>query len=496
MALTPALTRSLSLPELSRLGNEAFPRNLARSASLLEVRMPIFGAAEPQLPDELTSARSMLITEAGESEVNSKSKPQKRKQSTRTSNRYSTETKAMLHLAGLTGLVTIGAVLAPFTLGLSLVAPVFVVTYVNAAMMSVYAESQFIVGDQEKKKVPLEPAKSANNEESPTRPPFQIPLAELPHPAEEVDDKEVGRGDTFNNCYNTVNSFSNRWYVFINTPSGQVGNIEPQGEAYVPSESNGNHMGTQSAQESSIDGATQAFADAAKVTVIEIPIHERQERLERFISGYGEQVDPRLTSLINLLIENEANCAQMVEITGKDGATAYAIIPQGEQTPNTVEMPATVVEANGAQGYTGRKWEVNIPTPVSLTQGAQTGSNFTQGPRRNLGTVADATPSVADVSNDGAQIDVPVAIAGTTASVGTADRPSVAGQTTNTHQTATTPQADDISTDEMPATVAEANGAQGYTGRKWEVNIPTPVSLTQGAQTGSNFTQGPRRNLG
>ncbi|MBS0044806.1 hypothetical protein KFE26_21295, partial [Shewanella sp. M16] len=75
------------------------------------------------------------------------------------------------------------------------------------------------------------------------------------------------------------------------------------------------------------------------------------------------------------------------------------------------------------------------------------------------------------------------------------DRPSVAGQTTNTHQTATTPQADDISTDEMPVTVAEANGAQGYTGRKWEVNIPTPVSLTQGAQTGSNFTQGPRRNL-
>ncbi|MBS0045256.1 hypothetical protein KFE26_23910, partial [Shewanella sp. M16] len=81
--------------------------------------------------------------------------------------------------------------------------------------------------------------------------------------------------------------------------------------------------------------------------------------------------------------------------------------------------------------------------------------------RRNLGTVADATSSVADVGNDGAQIDVPVAIAGTTASVGTADRPSVAGQTTNTHQTATTPQADDISTDEMPATVAEANGAQG-----------------------------------
>ncbi|WP_158683075.1 hypothetical protein [Shewanella sp. WE21] len=431
----------------------------------------------------------MLITEAGESEVNPrvklKSKPQKRKQSTKTSNRFSTEKKAMLHLATLTGVVTIGAALAPFTLGLSLLPTVFVVAYGNAAMLSVYGQSRFVVGDQDKKKDPLEPAKSLDKEELPTRPHFQIPLAELPHPKDEVDDdKEAGRGDTFNNS----------WYVFINAPSGQVGNVEPQGEANLPSEPNDNHMGTQSAQESSIDSATQAFADAAKVTVIEIPIHERQERLKLLISGYGESADPRLTSLFNLLIEDEATCAQMVEITGKDGATAYAIIPQGEQTPNTVEM--LTAKTVTTQGYTGRKWEVNIPTPVSLTQGAQTGSNFTQGPRRNLGTAADAAPSVADVGNNGDQIDVPAAIAGMTASVGTPDRPSVAGQTTNTHQTATTPQADDISTDDMPATVAEANAAQGYTGRKWEVNIPTPVSLTQGAQTGSNFTQGPRRNLG
>ncbi|WP_254451472.1 hypothetical protein [Shewanella sp. ISTPL2] len=60
------------------------------------------------------------------------------------------------------------------------------------------------------------------------------------------------------------------------------------------------------------------------------------------------------------------------------------------------DIPATVVpEANAAKGYTGRKWEVSSPTPVSLSQGAQTGSNYTQGSRRNLGTTPDAAPSSA-----------------------------------------------------------------------------------------------------
>ncbi|MCU8062709.1 hypothetical protein L5L91_18390, partial [Shewanella sp. SM55] len=62
----------------------------------------------------------------------------------------------------------------------------------------------------------------------------------------------------------------------------------------------------------------------------------------------------------------------------------------------TEDTPATVVpEANAAQGYTGRKWEVSSSTPVNLSQGAQTGSNYTQGPRRNLGTTPDAVPSAA-----------------------------------------------------------------------------------------------------
>ncbi|MEO3737396.1 hypothetical protein ABHN90_14875, partial [Shewanella baltica] len=190
---------------------------------------------------------------------------------------------------------------------------------------------------------------------------------------------------------------------------------------------------------------------------------------------------------------------------------------------STDDTPATVVpEANAAPGYTGRKWEVSSPTPVNLSQGAQTGSNYTQGPRHNLGATPDAapslatgnprgpaagngsgttppvmgngSPSVADVTDDGIKTDVPTAVADTPTTAGTPARPPVAAKTTNTPVTS---QTDGVSTDDTPATVVpEANAAQGYTGRTWKLSSSTPVNLSQGAQTGSNYTQGPRHNLG
>ncbi|MCU8035492.1 hypothetical protein L5L97_15460, partial [Shewanella sp. SM71] len=155
-------------------------------------------------------------------------------------------------------------------------------------------------------------------------------------------------------------------------------------------------------------------------------------------------------------------------------------------------------------------------TPVNLSQGAQTGSNYTPGPRRNLGTTPDAAPSSAiahprgpvpatgngspSITDDGTQTDVPTAVAdtltnaGTPTNAGTSARPPVAANTINTPSMS---QTDGVPTEDTPATVVpEANAAQGYTGRKWEVSSSTPVNLSQGAQTGSNYTQGPRRNLG
>ncbi|MBW3529287.1 hypothetical protein KO533_22415, partial [Shewanella sp. NKUCC05_KAH] len=178
----------------------------------------------------------------------------------------------------------------------------------------------------------------------------------------------------------------------------------------------------------------------------------------------------------------------------------------------TDDTPATEVpEANAAKGYTGRKWEVSSSTPVNLSQGAQTGSNYTQGPRRNLGTTPDAAPSAAtahprgpaagngsgttngspSVTDDGTQTDVPTAVAETPTNGSTPARPPVAAKTTNTPSMS---QTDGVPTEDAPATeVPEANAAQGYTGRKWEVSSSTSVNLSHGAQTGSNYTQGPRR---
>ena len=49
--------------------------------------------------------------------------------------------------------------LAPFTLGFSLLPTVFVVMYGNASAIAMYGGSQFVAGDKEKKKAPLEPPK-------------------------------------------------------------------------------------------------------------------------------------------------------------------------------------------------------------------------------------------------------------------------------------------------------------------------------------------------
>ncbi|MCU8034832.1 hypothetical protein, partial [Shewanella sp. SM102] len=519
-------------------------------------------------------------------------------------------------MAAIAGAVTIGTVLAPFTLGFSLLPTVFVVMYGNASAIAMYGGSQFVAGDKEKKKAPLEPPKVDAPKDLPTKRPFHLPpLAELPEPkhTEDVTDKDTERGDVFNNCFNNVNNFHNSWYVFINSSKDPDINLVSEDQVKTPNESHVNNIGTQTTDATSIGRVTLPFADAAEVTVVETPVKERQARLKTLISECQEQADPQLVTLFNLLLSGDDACAQMVEIKGKDGATAYAVIPNSESlvidehdratgsdvprplagtttktttpvatqtddTPATVtgngspsvtddgtqtdvptavaetptnagtparppvaakttntpsmsqtdgvptdDTPATVVpEANAAQGYTGRKWEVSSSTPVNLSQGAQTGSNYTQGPRRNLGTTPDAapstatghprgsaagngsgttppvmgngSPSVAELTDDGTQADVPTVAAETPTNAGTPARPPVAAKTTNTPSMS---QTDGVPTDDIPATeMPEANAAQGYTGRKWEVSSSTPVNLSQGAQTGSNYTQGPRRNLG
>ncbi|MGW7678699.1 hypothetical protein ACWGP3_20565 [Shewanella oncorhynchi] len=534
MALTPipTLTRSTSMPELSRLGHETLPRNLTRSASLLDVSTPTPCSTEPQNPDVISSAPSML--EAGEPKSISESKPDKRKKSSKKSNKISTEKKAMLHLAAVTGAVTIGAALAPFTLGFSLLPTVFVVMYGNASAMAMYGGSQFVTGEQEKKKTEPKRTASTPTPDTASKHPFPFPpLAALPRPNDSTDTETgngVERGDTFNNCFNTVNNYHNNWYVFINAPHVPANNLVQEELGHTTSEPSATT--TQTTDTSPIELITRPFADA--VTVKEMTAHERQARLKILIAGRTQQTDPNLSRLLRSLDQGDDTCAQMVEITGKDGATAYAVIPKGDilvphcqdrgiqvDGPNgavtvstqtdvtdtivtqTGETDLVATDAIGAQtikGYNGRKWQVAIPTPVSLTNGAQTGSNYTQGPRHNLNLGPSAGLELASAVIPKGDILVPHGQERGSQVVGTqadgtqterADDSANRAVTVSTLSMAT-------QTGETDLAATDAIGAEtikGYNGRKWQVAIPTPVSLTSGAQTGSNYTQGPRHNL-
>ncbi|MCU8062165.1 hypothetical protein L5L91_15605, partial [Shewanella sp. SM55] len=377
-------------------------------------------------------------------------------------------------MAAIAGAVTIGTVLAPFTLGFSLLPTVFVVMYGNASAIAMYGGSQFVAGDKEKKKAPLEPPKVDAPKDLPTKRPFHLPsLAELPEPkhTEDVTDKDTERGDVFNNCFNNVSNFHNSWYVFINSSKDPDINLVSEDKVKTPNESHVNNIGTQTTDATSIGRVTLPFADAAEVTVVETPVKERQARLKTLISECQEQADPQLVTLFNLLLSGDDACAQMVEIKGKDGATAYAVIPNSESLVIDEHDRATGSDLPRLLAGTTTK----ITTPVA-TQTDDTPATVT----------GNGSPSMTD---DGTQTDSPTAVAETPTNAGTPARPPVAAKTTNTPVTS---QTDGVPTEDTPATeVPEANAAQGYTGRKWEVSSSTPVNLSQGAQTGSNYTQGP-----
>ncbi|WP_229380980.1 hypothetical protein [Shewanella psychropiezotolerans] len=181
MVSTPGLTRSVSLPSQSSLGNETPRGKLTRSASLLEATTPILGAVEPQSPDGITSVPTILGTGGTESRQS--------KKSSKKSNRVSNDKKAKVHLASIAGAVTLGAVLAPFTGGLSLLPTVFVIMYGNASAITMYGGSEFVVGDKEKKKSESE---SPKHEDKPVLPPkhlFNAPAPTEPtHESEDVTD--------------------------------------------------------------------------------------------------------------------------------------------------------------------------------------------------------------------------------------------------------------------------------------------------------------------
>ncbi|MPY23341.1 hypothetical protein [Shewanella sp. YLB-07] len=451
MVSTPGLTRSVSLPSQSSLGNETPRGKLTRSASLLEATTPILGAVEPQSPDGITSVPTILGTGGTESRQS--------KKSSKKSNRVSNDKKAKVHLASIAGAVTLGAVLAPFTGGLSLLPTVFVIMYGNASAITMYGGSEFVVGDKEKKKSESE---SPKHEDKPVLPPkhlFNAPAPTEPtHESEDVTDvTDVGgRGNTFNHCFNTNNY--NSWYIFLDDQGGGLANSETEDMVNTPAESRADE-GTQTTNVSLIDRASNSFTDINQVKVDKTLPHVSEKRLEDLRLKHQNSSDPNLAGLSHFLREGGGTAdVQMVDIVGRDGVTAYALISTERQAAKGVtDTVATGVptETQAAKVYTGKKWKVPIPVSVSLTNGAQAGSNYSPGPRYNL-------------------------------------------DSTHKRKVSNTEQAigNQVETDTVVTGVpTETQAIKVYTGKKWKVPIPASVSLTNGAQTGSNYSPGPRYNL-
>ncbi|CAH8242364.1 hypothetical protein VAEKB19_6640017 [Vibrio aestuarianus] len=68
------------------------------------------------------------------------------------SNKFPNKNKAKIHLASVIGATTLGAILAPFTGGLSLLPTAFIVLFGNASALAVYGGSEFPIGNNGPKK--------------------------------------------------------------------------------------------------------------------------------------------------------------------------------------------------------------------------------------------------------------------------------------------------------------------------------------------------------
>ncbi|HDZ9326026.1 TPA: hypothetical protein RUZ36_003854, partial [Vibrio cholerae] len=179
--------------------------------------------SEPALPQTLSLTDSCLKNEETSSNQQSevkKEQAEKKKKVHKKSNKYSNHTKAKGHLAAIAGATTLGAVLAPFTGGLSLLPTAFVVLFGNATALAMYGGSEFVLGQQgannqlEDKK---EPEENKQPEDLVPLPPRPMPTYEF-HGFDEIDGRRIpddnepgekgadGKGNTFN--YSPVFNFN------------------------------------------------------------------------------------------------------------------------------------------------------------------------------------------------------------------------------------------------------------------------------------------------
>ncbi|WP_069212909.1 hypothetical protein [Vibrio cholerae] len=315
--------------------------------------------SEPVLPQTLSLTDSCLENEETSSNQQSevkKEQAEKKKKVHKKSNKYSNHTKAKGHLAAIAGATTLGAVLAPFTGGLSLLPTAFVVLFGNATALAMYGGSEFVLGQQgannqlEDKK---EPEENKQPEDLVPLPPRPMPTYEF-HGFDEIDGRRIpddnepgekgadGKGNTFN--YSPVFNFNlnfgdlniNQFNTQNNTQSNTQFNT--QNNTY-----NVNQGGT-NPQPTLIEQAIERFGEHPVISVVEITKETliRELRGQEPIIGSEPEVDEMVDALVSF--HEQTNEAKLIQVNFEGGHKAYiGGIPETEELPDVQPVKAEVV---------------------------------------------------------------------------------------------------------------------------------------------------------
>ncbi len=315
--------------------------------------------SEPALPQTLSLTDSCLENEETSSNQQSevkKEQAEKKKKVHKKSNKYSNHTKAKGHLAAIAGATTLGAVLAPFTGGLSLLPTAFVVLFGNATALAMYGGSEFVLGQQgannqlEDKK---EPEENKQPEDLVPLPPRPIPTYEF-HGFDEIDGRRIpddnepgekgadGKGNTFN--YSPVFNFNLNFGDLninqFNTQNNNQSNTQfnTQNNTY-----NVNQGGT-NPQPTLIEQAIERFGEHPVISVVEITKETliRELRGQEPIIGSEPEIDEMVDALVSF--HEQTNEAKLIQVNFEGGHKAYiGGIPETEELPDVQPVKAEVV---------------------------------------------------------------------------------------------------------------------------------------------------------
>ncbi|WJK29905.1 hypothetical protein QSJ11_19845 [Vibrio parahaemolyticus] len=498
-----------SISELGQSPNLTI--NSAPAPSVLP-RSEALANSNDVLPSAVTAQDSCF--EQGEeklTENNNVNKPAKNKKVNCKSNKYNNKTKAKTHLAAIAGATTLGAVLAPFTGGLSLLPTAFVVLFGNASALAMYGGSEFFLGQNaiNKEEEPKDKLKEKETPETalkrtPERPIFPRYLERRTH-FDEVDGLKRNGPDSFNvtnNYYSPTFNINVGDYFFYN----QTNNRDESKAEDKPFAESAAQSDASSQTTTLFDEAIQNMGQLQVVDVSEISPDTLFSEVTDHATNIGTEdtVDNLLGALESCHLQSGQ--AKLVKVTLEGGLQAYlggisddtadALPPVVTENVTSspvkkwpeVKIPARIITTSGnasvdgnpgyrptrvdsngeTMGYEMRDRVSSSSTPSPSTAPSSKGSVNTEGSATQTGTPAQAD-STKGVEPSVATPEQKPSVDAATGTPNTADDKNAVGESTPTHE----------SGESVPS--VEPEQASSGPAKRWpEVKIPARVITSAG----------------